>query len=177
MAALQRSLTIINSGEQRDMQPTQTDAQGVTQMSDPSPLGRSPAAGPGAPTSRTALAASVPPWMVGLLRAIGPRTPAQVVQRVMLALLVVAVLVLCVVNPTFRQTGNLLNIVQQASMVGVVACGMQLMIVSGGFNLSVGVVPPPPVAPPRSCRSIRASRRVSSPAWSPDWSRAWPTVC
>jgi len=140
MAALQWSLTIINSGEQRDMQPTQTDAQGVTQMSDPSPLGRSPAAGPGAPTSRTALAASVPPWMVGLLRAIGPRTPAQVVQRVMLALLVVAVLVLCVVNPTFRQTGNLLNIVQQASMVGVVACGMQLMIVSGGFDLSVGVV-------------------------------------
>jgi len=82
----------------------------------------------------------LPDWVGGIARGIGPRTPAQVVQRVMLAVLCLAVVALCIVNPTFRQTGNLLNILQQASMVGVIACGMQLMIVSGGFDLSVGVV-------------------------------------
>ena len=58
----------------------------------------------------------------------------------MLALLIISVVVLCIVNATFRQPDNLLNIVQQASMVGIIACGMQLMIVSGGFDLSVGMV-------------------------------------
>ncbi|WP_204243071.1 ABC transporter permease [Microvirga arvi] len=56
----------------------------------------------------------------------------------MLFLLVTSVIILCIVNPTFRNPSNLLNIVQQASMIGVVACGMQLMIISGGFDLSVG---------------------------------------
>lgn len=68
-----------------------------------------------------------------------PDSPAAMVQRIMLFVLLVAVVVLAVANPTFRQQGNLLNILQQASMVGVIACGMQLMIVSGGFDLSVGI--------------------------------------
>jgi len=75
-----------------------------------------------------------------ILQRIAPRTPSQIVQRVMLALLIISVLVLCIVNATFRQPDNLLNIVQQASMVGIIACGMQLMIISGGFDLSVGMV-------------------------------------
>lgn len=69
-----------------------------------------------------------------------PRTPSQVVQRVMFAVLVISVIALCIANPTFRQTDNLLNIVQQAAMVGIIACGMQLMIISGGFDLSVGMI-------------------------------------
>ena len=76
----------------------------------------------------------------GVLDRLTPRTPSQIVQRVMLAVLVFSVLTLCIVNATFRQPDNLLNIVQQASMVGVIACGMQLMIISGGFDLSVGMV-------------------------------------
>ncbi|MBL8576223.1 MAG: ABC transporter permease [Mesorhizobium sp.] len=60
------------------------------------------------------------------------------VQRAMLLLLVVAVIGLAIANPVFRSPANLLNIIQQASMVGVIACGMQLMIISGGFDLSVG---------------------------------------
>ncbi|CAN5218629.1 ABC transporter permease [soil metagenome] len=75
-----------------------------------------------------------------LLSRIAPQSPSQIVQRVMLAVLVLSVLVLCIANGTFRQPDNLLNIVQQASMVGVIACGMQLMIISGGFDLSVGIV-------------------------------------
>lgn len=74
----------------------------------------------------------------GFRRVLAPKNPASVVQRIMLALLVVSVLALAIANPIFRNPANLMNIVQQASMVGIVACGMQLMIISGGFDLSVG---------------------------------------
>lgn len=40
----------------------------------------------------------------------------------------------------FRSTFNLENILQQNSIIGVVACGMAVMIISGGFDLSVGAV-------------------------------------
>jgi ribose/xylose/arabinose/galactoside ABC-type transport system permease subunit len=69
---------------------------------------------------------------------IRPRTPAEMVQRVMLAVLILSVLALAIANPNFRNPANLLNVIQQASMVGIIACGMQLMIISGGFDLSVG---------------------------------------
>lgn len=73
-----------------------------------------------------------------LFDTLKPKTPAAIVQRVMLLLLLTAVVVLLIANPFFRQPENLLNVVQQASMVGIVACGMQFMIISGGFDLSVG---------------------------------------
>ncbi|WP_053351531.1 ABC transporter permease [Leucobacter musarum] len=71
---------------------------------------------------------------------IRPRSAPEVVQRIMLAVLVGAVVILSILNPVFRSPENLLNILQQASLVGVIALGMQLMIVSGGFDLSVGAV-------------------------------------
>ena len=49
-------------------------------------------------------------------------------------------LYLIIVSPAFRNTGNLLNLLQQNAIIGVVACGMLVMIVSGGFDLSVGAV-------------------------------------
>ncbi len=73
-----------------------------------------------------------------LRRFLSPQHPAVMVQRVMLLVLIVSILALSIANPSFRNPANLLNIVQQASMVGIVACGMQLMIISGGFDLSVG---------------------------------------
>ena len=75
---------------------------------------------------------------MSILRFLKPKTPAMAVQRAMLLLLVLAVIGLAIANPIFRNPANLLNIIQQASMVGVIACGMQLMIISGGFDLSVG---------------------------------------
>ena len=47
---------------------------------------------------------------------------------------------LLVSSPTFRQPENLWNILQQNSIIGVVACGMLVMMVAGGFDLSVGSV-------------------------------------
>jgi ribose transport system permease protein len=58
----------------------------------------------------------------------------------MVGLLVLAVTVMCVVSPDFRTQGNLINILQQNAIIGVVACGMTLMIIAGGFDLSVGSV-------------------------------------
>jgi ribose transport system permease protein/putative xylitol transport system permease protein len=50
------------------------------------------------------------------------------------------VVVLAVVSATFRDPVNLVNVLQQNSIIGIVACGMLLMIVVGGFDLSVGAV-------------------------------------
>jgi len=47
---------------------------------------------------------------------------------------------LMIVSPGFRSPTNLVNIVQQQSIIGIVACGMLLMILLGGFDLSVGSV-------------------------------------
>ena len=45
---------------------------------------------------------------------------------------------LAVASPTFRSTYNLINILEQSSIIGIVACGMTVMMISGGFDLSVG---------------------------------------
>lgn len=58
----------------------------------------------------------------------------------MLSFFAVLVVVLMVASPSFRDPANLLNILQQNSIIGIVACGMLLMVVVGGFDLSVGAV-------------------------------------
>jgi ribose/xylose/arabinose/galactoside ABC-type transport system permease subunit len=52
--------------------------------------------------------------------------------------LVVAVLI--AISPSFRSSANLTNILEQNALIGIVACGMFVMMVSGGFDLSVGAV-------------------------------------
>ncbi|MBS3788797.1 ABC transporter permease [Candidatus Bipolaricaulota bacterium] len=47
---------------------------------------------------------------------------------------------LAVSSSTFRTPANLINILQQNSVYAIVACGMLLMIIVGGFDLSVGAV-------------------------------------
>ncbi len=66
---------------------------------------------------------------------------AQLASRYgMLGIFAVLVAVLTVVSPIFRDPANLVNVLQQNSIIGIVACGMLLMIVVGGFDLSVGAV-------------------------------------
>jgi ribose transport system permease protein/putative xylitol transport system permease protein len=48
--------------------------------------------------------------------------------------------VMLAASPSFRSSANLLNILQQNSLMGIVACGMLAMIIVGGFDLSVGAV-------------------------------------
>ncbi len=54
----------------------------------------------------------------------------------LLALIVVATLV----SPDFLTPTNLLNIVRQASVVGIAAVGVTLVMITGGVDLSVGAV-------------------------------------
>ncbi|MDO9415493.1 MAG: ABC transporter permease [Pararhizobium sp.] len=50
------------------------------------------------------------------------------------------IFLLAVLNPVFRQPGNLFNLWQQSSIIGILAVGQTMVIILGGFDLSVGAV-------------------------------------
>lgn len=56
----------------------------------------------------------------------------------MLLLLVVMVAGLCIASPSFRTTGNLENLLDQDTSLAIVGAGMLCMMLTGGFDLSVG---------------------------------------
>lgn len=56
----------------------------------------------------------------------------------MLIVLVAICLVLAIFAPNFTDTGNILNILKQSSVNGILAAGMTLVILTGGIDLSVG---------------------------------------
>ena len=47
-------------------------------------------------------------------------------------------MILFIFSPNFRNPQNMLNLLQQNAVNGIIACGMTLMIITGGFDLSVG---------------------------------------
>ena len=57
----------------------------------------------------------------------------------MLALMLPAIF-LFATNETFRNPLNLSNILAQSSMVGVAAVGMTVVMILGGFDLSIGAI-------------------------------------
>lgn len=56
------------------------------------------------------------------------------------AALLLTTLAFGVISSSFRSVTNLTNILEQNSMLGILACGMLAMMVTGGFDLSVGAV-------------------------------------
>lgn len=58
----------------------------------------------------------------------------------LLVLLVLFIIISSILSPNFLTVGNLLNLLQQASIPGVVAIGMTIVIITGGIDLSVGSV-------------------------------------
>lgn len=52
--------------------------------------------------------------------------------------LIAMIIFLSIVKPNFRTASNLLNILTQASIYGILALGMTLVIISKGIDLSVG---------------------------------------
>ena len=50
------------------------------------------------------------------------------------------VALLLIANPIFRQPGNLFDLWQQSSIIGLLAVGETMVIILGGFDLSVGAV-------------------------------------
>ena len=52
--------------------------------------------------------------------------------------LVVMVALLCIVSPSFRKPSNLMNVLLQACIFGILALGMTLVIIGKGTDLAVG---------------------------------------
>jgi ribose/xylose/arabinose/galactoside ABC-type transport system permease subunit len=55
-----------------------------------------------------------------------------------LIILVLIVILSSIFNPDFRTANNLINILRQASLIGIISCGMTLLLISGSLDLSVG---------------------------------------
>ncbi|MBR0840989.1 ABC transporter permease [Bradyrhizobium liaoningense] len=81
----------------------------------------------------TALTAAAPRGTIGL-RAIAGRV------GFLPGLLLLLVAGMSAVDPQFYGIINVLNILRNASLLAIVACGQALVIVAGGFDLSVGAV-------------------------------------
>lgn len=58
----------------------------------------------------------------------------------MLFILIALILLMSFLSPTFFTTGNLLNIVRQMSVVGIIAIGVTIVIITTGIDLSSGSV-------------------------------------
>jgi ribose/xylose/arabinose/galactoside ABC-type transport system permease subunit len=58
----------------------------------------------------------------------------------LLLIFIAAVVIIALTVPNFATWANIANVLQRNSIIGIVACGMLLMIVLGGFDLSVGAV-------------------------------------
>ena len=51
---------------------------------------------------------------------------------------IVLVVALTILKPSFISPNNLVNILKQASINGILAFGMMFVIIAGGFDMSVG---------------------------------------
>jgi inositol transport system permease protein len=58
----------------------------------------------------------------------------------MLFILIALVILMAILSPTFFTSGNLLNIIRQMSIVGIVAIGVTMIIITTGIDLSSGSV-------------------------------------
>jgi len=56
------------------------------------------------------------------------------------AIILIVVVVISLLEPRFLRAGNLLNVLQQSVVFGVIAIGMTFVMINGYFDLSVGTV-------------------------------------
>ncbi|MCL5071439.1 MAG: ABC transporter permease [Actinobacteria bacterium] len=55
-----------------------------------------------------------------------------------LVILIVLIIILYATIPSFGQVSNFLNILKNISVISIISCGMTLVVVGGGLDLSVG---------------------------------------
>lgn len=82
----------------------------------------------------TPLTATQPRISIGSGRSIAGRI------GLLPALLVALIACMSAIDPQFYGIINILNILRNASFLAIVACGQALVIIAGGFDLSVGAV-------------------------------------
>lgn len=79
-------------------------------------------------------ASAFSPVMASRLRIVRPS------RFILLGVTILLFVAAAVFIPHFFSWGNIANLLQRNSIIGVVACGMLLMIILGGFDLSVGAI-------------------------------------
>jgi ribose/xylose/arabinose/galactoside ABC-type transport system permease subunit len=72
-------------------------------------------------------------------RAVEARQARPMSQAIVLiGLIVVICVITAIVNPRFLRVQNLINIFQQIAILGIVACGIGMLLVAGQIDISVG---------------------------------------
>ena len=60
-------------------------------------------------------------------------------QSLLLAIMIIVLIIIAtLVNPRFIRITNLINILQQVSILGIIACGVGMLLISGEIDISVG---------------------------------------
>src|SRR5438067_12129849 len=57
----------------------------------------------------------------------------------LIAVILAMVITFAILNPNFLSGTNIRNVSRQTAILGIVACGQTMVILSGGFDLSVGM--------------------------------------
>jgi ribose transport system permease protein len=63
---------------------------------------------------------------------------ATIGRNILVLVLLVIIIFTGIINPRFLSLQNILNILQQISVLGIVSIGMTILLISGGLDLSVG---------------------------------------
>ena len=66
------------------------------------------------------------------------RAKSLISEYFIFVIFIALVVVLTCLKPSFIQPANLVNILKQASINGILAFGMMFVIIAGGFDMSVG---------------------------------------
>ncbi|WP_087018016.1 ABC transporter permease [Thaumasiovibrio subtropicus] len=85
-------------------------------------------------------------------------------QHALLIAFVALVLIIAVFTPNFLSSANLINVLRQSAIVGLIAIGSTFVITGGGFDISVG-----------SILALSAALVLGFQAWMP-WQLAVPVV-
>ncbi len=68
----------------------------------------------------------------------GQQAALFISKNILIVLMLVIVVVMTFVNSNFLTIGNLINILRNISVQGILACGLTTLIISGGLDLSFG---------------------------------------
>lgn len=69
-----------------------------------------------------------------------PKSVATIRKYGMLIILVGLIILMSILEPSFLSSGNIINIVRQMSVIGIVAIGVTFVIITSGIDLSSGSV-------------------------------------
>jgi ribose/xylose/arabinose/galactoside ABC-type transport system permease subunit len=61
-------------------------------------------------------------------------------EQTQVIILIAFVVVFSLISPEFRTSGNFINLLKQVTVIGVISCGMTMVVITGCLDLSVGSV-------------------------------------